>query len=98
MPPPWYVYMVHCADGSLYTGIATDAARRVAEHNGNDQLAARYTRARRPVVLVYQEPCADRADAARREHAIKRLPRHDKLALIDVHGNSFPLLQNVPSP
>jgi len=75
--------MVHCADGSLYTGIATDAARRVAEHNCSDQLAARYTRVRRPVELVYLERCADRAEAARREHAIKRLGRREKLALID---------------
>lgn len=93
MPPPWYVYMVHCADGSLYTGIATDAVRRVEEHNDDDQLAAKYTRARRPVVLVYQEPCADRADAARREHAIKRLPRHEKLALIDPRRSTSPLPQ-----
>ncbi|MEJ2552690.1 MAG: GIY-YIG nuclease family protein [Gammaproteobacteria bacterium] len=79
----WCVYMVLCADGSLYTGIATDAVRRVAEHNDDDRLAARYTRARRPVVLVYRESCGDRAAAARREHAIKHLARRDKLALID---------------
>ena len=83
--------MVRCADGSLYTGIATDAARRVAEHNNSDQLAAKYTRARRPVVLVYQEACADRAAAARRENAIKRLARSDKVALVDVHRNTNPL-------
>ena len=74
--------MVRCADGSLYTGIATDAARRVAEHNGSDQLAAKYTRTRRPVVLVYEEACTDRAAAARREHAIKRLERREKQSLI----------------
>jgi putative endonuclease len=74
--------MVLCADGSLYTGIATDAVRRVEEHNSSDLLAAKYTRARRPVVLVYQEPCADRAAAARREHAIKSLPRREKHSLI----------------
>jgi putative endonuclease len=83
MSAAWCVYMVLCADGSLYTGIATDAARRVQEHNGNDLLAAKYTRARRPVVLVYREPCADRAAAARRERAIKRLPRREKQALIE---------------
>jgi len=83
MAASWCVYIVHCADDSLYTGIATDAARRVEEHNSDDLLAARYTRARRPVVLVYQEPCRDRAQAARREHAIKRLPRGEKLALIE---------------
>ena len=82
MSSPWCVYIVRCADDSLYTGIATDASRRVAEHNEAGLLAAKYTRARRPVVLVYQEACADRADAARREHAIKRLARRDKLSLI----------------
>lgn len=82
MAAAWCVYMVRCGDGSLYTGIATDAARRVAEHNGSDLLAAKYTRVRRPVVLVYQEQCLDRADAARREHAIKRMRRREKLSLI----------------
>lgn len=83
MAASWCVYIVRCADGSLYTGIASDAARRIAEHNGSDLLAAKYTRARRPVVLVYQEPCLDRAEAARREHAIKSLTRCEKLALIE---------------
>jgi putative endonuclease len=74
--------MVRCADGSLYTGIATDIGRRVAEHNDSDRLAAKYTRGRRPVVLVYEERCVSRTEAARRESAIKRLERCDKLALI----------------
>jgi putative endonuclease len=78
----WWVYIVRCGDGSLYTGIATDAERRVAEHNDSDQQAAKYTRARRPVVLVYRERCGSRAEAARREYAIKRLERKEKLSLI----------------
>jgi len=78
----WQVYIVRCADDSLYTGIAKDVARRVAEHNGSNALAAKYTRVRRPVVLVYHEDCADRAAAARREYAIKRLGRDAKLLLI----------------
>ena len=77
----WYVYMLACADGTLYTGITTDPARRVAEHNGNGALGARYTRSRRPVELVYVEAAANRADATRREAAIKRLDRARKLAL-----------------
>lgn len=77
----WYVYMLRCADGTLYTGITTDIARRVAEHNGEGGLGARYTRSRRPVQLVYVEAAADRAEAARREAAIKRLDRVRKLAL-----------------
>lgn len=77
----WYVYMLRCADGTLYTGITTDIERRVAEHNGDCGLGARYTRSRRPVVLAYLENTDSRARAARREAAIKQLDRARKLAL-----------------
>ena len=77
----WFVYMLRCADGTLYTGITTDVDRRVAEHNGDSGLGARYTRSRRPVTLAHVEPARDRAEAARREAAIKRLDRAHKLAL-----------------
>lgn len=77
----WWVYMLRCADGSLYTGITTDVERRLAEHNGNGAPGARYTRSRRPVALVYAEAAASRAEATRREAAIKRLDRARKLAL-----------------
>jgi len=77
----WCVYMLRCADGSLYTGITTDLARRVAEHNGAGGAGARYTRSRRPVQLVYAEAAANRAEATRREAAIKQLDRAGKLAL-----------------
>ncbi len=73
--------MLRCADGSLYTGITTDVTRRVAEHNGDGDAGARYTRSRRPVQLVYAEAAASRAEATRREAAIKRLDRTHKLAL-----------------
>ena len=78
----WFVYMVRCADQSLYTGVATDVSRRVEEHNHNNQLGARYTRSRRPVELVYQESCEDRSHACKREYALKQLSRPKKLALI----------------
>jgi len=78
---PWIVYMLRCADGTLYTGITTDVVRRVAEHNGEGGLGARYTRSRRPVTLVYVEPAENRATAARREAAIKQMDRAGKLAL-----------------
>lgn len=77
----WWVYLLRCADGTLYTGITTDVARRVAEHNGEGGAGARYTRSRRPVQLVHFEAAASRADASRREAAIKRLDRARKLAL-----------------
>jgi putative endonuclease len=84
--PAWTVYIVRCADGSLYTGITRDVARRVEEHNSNGVLAARYTRARRPVTLVYQEPAATRSAASKREYRIKGLSRFDKLALVGKRG------------
>ena len=77
----WYVYMVRCADGTLYTGIATDVERRVAEHNTGQ--GAKYTRGRGPVVLVYRETVKDRPSALRREHAIKKLSTGKKRDLID---------------
>lgn len=73
----WQVYIVRCADTTLYTGIARDVERRIDEHN-HSHLAARYTRARRPVVLVYSESCDSRSQALRREIAIKKLSRRDK--------------------
>jgi putative endonuclease len=75
------VYVLRCADGSLYTGITTDVSRRLAEHNGDGGVGARYTRSRRPVALVYAEAAGNRAEASRREAAIKRLDRARKLAL-----------------
>jgi putative endonuclease len=78
----WHVYMVRCADGTLYTGVAVDVQRRVDEHNGARKLGARYTRARRPVKLVYQEKAASRSAACKREYRIKQLNRREKIALI----------------
>ena len=78
----WNVYMVRCSDDSLYTGIATDVARRMIEHNTNDLLAARYTRARRPVMLVYQEKHDTRSAASKREYEIKQMGKKEKLMLI----------------
>lgn len=78
----WYVYILQCADDTLYTGITTDPERRLQEHNSDNRSAARYTRVRRPVRLVYQEDCADRAEASRREYEIKQLNRKAKQQLI----------------
>ena len=73
----YFVYVVECADHSYYTGITTDLARRLEEHNGAAE-GARYTRGRRPVTLRYAEPCESRADALRREAEIKRWRRSRK--------------------
>jgi putative endonuclease len=75
----WNVYIVRCADQTLYTGIARSVPQRIAQHNAGT--GAAYTRARRPVVIVYQEPAPDRGAALRREAAIKRLPVAAKRAL-----------------
>ena len=79
----WFVYILRCADNTLYTGVTTDIVRRLAEHNAAGTPAARYTRSRLPVILVYQEAAATRSAAARREAAIKKMGRARKLALCD---------------
>lgn len=79
-PATWSLYLLECADGSLYAGISTDVARRLKQHN--EGAGARYTRARRPVRLVYQEPCASHSAALKRELEVKAWPRKAKLALI----------------
>lgn len=83
MHKAWYVYIVRCADNSLYTGITTDLERRVAEHNSAHK-AARYTRARQPVVLVYYESLQSRSLASKREWAIKQLKKSEKEVLLQI--------------
>ena len=78
----WFVYLVRCADESLYTGISTDVGARVAAHNAGR--GARYTRARLPVELVHVERKRSRSTALRREAEIKALPRTAKLLLASV--------------
>lgn len=82
----WYVYMLRCADKTLYTGVTTNLERRVIEHNGLNAAAgargAKYTKARRPVELVYQEVVAGRGEAQKREAALRRLSRVKKESLI----------------
>jgi predicted GIY-YIG superfamily endonuclease len=75
----WFVYLVRCADGSLYTGIAKDVARRFKQHNNGT--ASRYTRSRLPVELVYHEAQPDQSSALKREAAIKAMDRREKLAM-----------------
>ena len=78
----WYVYIVRCSDSSLYTGITVDVERRIDEHNNNNRLGAKYTRARRPVSLVYSEALVSKSAAAKRECAIKQLSREQKDRLV----------------
>ena len=77
----WRVYILECADGSLYTGIAADLPRRLRQHNGELTGGPKYTRGRRPVRLLWSEPAADRSAAQQREASIKALSRTAKLTL-----------------
>lgn len=78
----YFIYILECSDGTLYTGIAQDIIKRLDEHNNSDK-GAKYTRARRPVKLVYKEPSKDRSSASKREYEIKKLTRIEKLQLIE---------------
>lgn len=78
----YFIYILKCSDETLYTGITTDVKRRVDEHN-NSTKGAKYTKLRRPVVLVYSEKSENRSTASKREYAIKKLTRKEKLELIN---------------
>lgn len=78
----WYVYIVECADKTLYTGITTNVESRVKQHNENNKLGSKYTRARRPVHLVYTENHTSKSSAAKREAEIKSLTKIQKQALL----------------
>jgi len=84
----WVVYMLRCADGSLYTGITTDLTRRLREHNGTGA-GARYTRARRPVQLVHAENAANRSSACQREYQLKQLSRTEKETFLAASSTSL---------
>ncbi len=77
----YFIYILECSDGSLYTGITTDVTKRLEEHNNSDK-GAKYTKTRRPVKLLYQEPSLNRSTASKREYAIKKLTRLQKIQLI----------------
>lgn len=78
---PYYLYILRCGDGSLYTGIAADVDKRLAVHQSGR--GAKYTRGRGPLTVVYREECPDRSTALKRELAVKALSREKKLALIE---------------
>ena len=77
----WYVYILRCGDGTLYTGVTDDVPRRLAAHRSGK--GAKYTRGRGPLELVYQEEVPDKSAALRREIEIKRLTRQEKERLIE---------------
>ncbi len=79
----YFIYMLRCNDGTLYTGITTDLERRVKEHN-TSPLGARYTQGRRPVQLVYSKKCKNRSEATKEEGALKKLSRQEKMLLLTI--------------
>ena len=82
MDDAWYVYILKCADGSLYAGVARDLQRRLRQHNGELVGGSRYTRGRRPVELLWSDTEPDRSSAQRREASIKKLSREEKLRML----------------
>lgn len=83
----WWVYVLQCADGSLYTGVTNDISRRVRQHNGELAGGARYTRSRRPVKLYFYWTYDNKSEAMKAEHAFKRLSRKQKLERIHERSN-----------
>ena len=97
----WFVYIVWCADGSLYTGITKNLARRCQQHNEGS--ASRYTRSRRPVKMIYQEVCPHQSSALKREASIKAMNRRGKLTMIQNRkktanaGRQVAQLEDIPN-
>jgi len=80
--PKWYVYIIRCADNTLYTGITTDVTRRFNEHNAQGRLTAKYLRGKAPLKLVFQLAIANKSLALQKEFQIKKLSRPEKEDLI----------------
>lgn len=76
----WYLYILRCGDGTLYTGITTDVEKRLEQHRSGK--GAKYTRGRSPLELVYREECGSHSEALKREYAVKALSREQKLGII----------------
>ena len=81
MNKTWYLYILECKDGTFYTGITDDVQRRFEQHNAGK--GAKYTRGRGPLKLVYQEVCGSHSEALKREYAVHRMRRQEKLLLIE---------------
>ena len=87
MERPWQLYLLRCGDGTLYTGIALDAQKRLLAHQKGG--GAKYTRGRGPLKLVYTETCANHSEALKRELEVKAMTREQKEALIETGAVCF---------
>ena len=95
MEKTWYLYILRCGDGTLYTGITNDVEKRLAVHRAGK--GAKYTRGRQPLDLVYREACEDHSGALKRELEIKKLTRAEKEMLIEqtvIHPAAADMLEN----
>ena len=95
MDSQWYLYILRCGDGTLYTGITTDVEKRLEAHRSGK--GAKYTRGRGPLALRYRETLPDKGAALKREYAIKQLSRREKLALIAPRLTYLPASMRTPS-
>ena len=77
----WYIYMVECADGTIYTGISNNVSKRILAHNSGK--GAKYTKTRLPVTLKWSQSCENRSEASKEEYKIKKLSRKEKLQKIE---------------
>ena len=94
----WYLYMVRCHDGSLYTGISTAVKRRIAQHQGNGDSGSKYLRGRGPLTLVFQKRVGTRSLALKVESKVKRLSREKKERLIGVPGYIEGIVRRTQTP
>ncbi len=85
----WFLYVLKCRDGTLYTGITNDLPRRMVQHNNGT--ASRYTRSRRPVSVIYQERCRDKSSALKKECGMKSLSRKEKEEYMKSNAPDFHL-------
>ena len=90
-PEPWYVYVLECTGGKLYTGITNDLARRYAKHAAGK--GAIYTRLNPPVRMLACLPCTDKSEAAKSEYRLKQLPRARKLEWVNTHAGNLALMK-----
>ena len=93
----WHLYLVRCRDGSLYTGITTDVARRFAEHQGNNGAGAKYLRGRGPLVLVFQKKLGSRSLALGVESKVKKLSKARKEELVRANTRIDEMVKQVRS-
>jgi putative endonuclease len=98
MKAAWYIYLIRCQDGSLYTGITTNVARRLSEHRGGGKKGAKYLRGRGPLAVAFQKKLAGKSQALRVERLVKMLPKARKEELIKTASAFSKIVRQVNRP